>query len=312
MQQLLNANYGEGVSDAATKAELEGDLAKVKSTFDKSKYTEEELAYDANVDLNSQIAQLEATIAAIEAEIEAGKDLSYNKENIANKIAVAQKQATAIETQAKKNKENLDNEKAETAARYKDQTTIDDNLLKAIEDTKAELDKNAYDVAKAAAFENMLMSLTKDVNDMKADFAAAQEAGIKQKEKAFTDLQTANGTLVQSTAESLYDIANTAADRELKAEVADLQAQLDAISYFAEDYTLAVQKSLASQKKTIDERINGVKDEKGNVTTNGLVQDIQNAKMQDYKLDITGTSIADVKAVDPNDPTTNVQPLTYT
>ena len=150
------------------------------------------------------------------------------------------------------------------------------------------------------------MSLTKDVNDMKADFAAAQEAGIKQTEKAFTDLQKANGTLVQSTAESLYDIANTAADRELKAEVADLQAQLDAISYITEDYTLAVQKSLASQKKAIDEAINGVKDEKGNVTTNGLVQDIQNAKMQDYKLNITGTSIKDIKAVDPNDPTTNV------
>ena len=301
MQQLLNANYGEGVSDAATKAELEGDLAKVKSTFDKSKYTEEELAYDANVDLNSQIAQLEANIAAIEGEIEAGKDLSYNKENIANKIAVAQKQATAIETQAKKNKEELDKVKAATAAAYKAQTTIDDNLLKAIEATKAELDKNAYDEAKAAAFENMLKSLTKDVNDMKADFAAAQEAGIKQTEKAFTDLQTANIALVQSTAESLYDIANTAADRELKAEVADLQAQLDAISYFAEDYTLAVQKSLASQKKAIDEAINGVKDEKGNVTTNGLVQNIQNAKMQDYKLVITGTSIKDVKAVDPSD-----------
>ncbi|GEM_PF-6377007 len=311
MQTLLNANYGEGVSDAATKAELEGDLKAVKDAFDKSKYAEEELAYDgsfspANVDLNDEIAQLEATIAAIEAEIAAGENLSYNKENIANKIAVAQKQATAIETQAKKNKENLDKVKAATAAAYKVQTTIDDNLLKAIEDTKAELDKNAYDVAKAAAFENMLMSLTKDVNDMKADFAAAQEAGIKQTEKAFTDLKTANGTLVQSTAESLYDIANTAADRELKAEVADLQAQLDAISYFAEDYTLAVQKSLASQKKAIDEAINGVKDEKGNVTTNGLVQDIQNAKMQDYKLDITGTSIKDIKAVDPNDPTTNV------
>ena len=311
MQTLLNANYGEGVSDAATKAELEGDLKAVKDAFDKSKYAEEELAYDgsfspANVDLNDEIAQLEATIAAIEAEIAAGENLSYNKENIANKIAVAQKQATAIETQAKKNKENLDKVKAATADAYKAQTTIDDNLLKAIEDTKAELDKNAYDVAKAAAFENMLKSLTKDVNDMKADFAAAQEAGIKQTEKAFTDLQKANGTLVQSTAESLYDIANTAADRELKAEVADLQAQLDAISYITEDYTLAVQKSLASQKKAIDEAINGVKDEKGNVTTNGLVQDIQNAKMQDYKLDITGTSIKDIKAVDPNDPTTNV------
>ena len=305
MQQLLNANYGEGVSDAATKAELEGDLAKVKSTFDKSKYTEEELAYDANVDLNSQIAQLEANIAAIEAEIAAGKDLSYNKENIANKIAVAQKQATAIETQAKKNKENLDNEKAKTAAEYKAQTTIDDKLLKAIEDTKAELDKNAYDEAKAAAFENMLNSLTKEVNDMKDAFDAAQEAGIKQTEDPFKELLKANTALKQSTAESLYDIANTAADRELKAEVADLQAQLDAISYFAEDYTLAVQKSLASQKKTIDERINGVKDEKGNVTTNGLVQDIQNAKMQDYMV-IPGTSIKNVIAVDPNDPTTEV------
>ena len=306
MQQLLNANYGEGVSDAATKAELEGDLAKVKSTFDKSNYTEEELAYDANVDLNSQIAQLEANIAAIEGEIEAGKDLSYNKENIANKIAVAQKQATAIETQAKKNKENLDKVKAETAAAYKAQTTIDDNLLKAIEAIKAELNKNAYDVAKAAAFENMLKSLTKDVNDMKADFAAAQEAGIKQTEPAFTDLQTANIALVQSTAESLYDIANTAADRELKAEVADLQAQLDAISYITEDYTLAVQKSLASQKKAIDEAINGVKNAKGEVTTDGLVQDIQKAKMADYKLKITGTTIADVTAVDPSDGTTAV------
>ena len=311
MQTLLNANYGEGVSDAATKAELEGDLKAVKDAFDKSKYAEEELAYDgsfspANVDLNDEIAQLEATIAAIEAEIAAGENLSYNKENIANKIAAAKKQADAIKAQADVNKKNLDNQKMATAAEYKAQTTIDDNLLKAIEDTKAELDKNAYDVAKAAAFENMLKSLTKDVNDMKADFAAAQEAGIKQTEKAFTDLKKANGTLVQSTAESLYDIANTAADRELKAEVADLQAQLDAISYITEDYTLAVQKSLASQKKAIDEAINGVKDEKGNVTTNGLVQDIQNAKMQDYKLDITGTSIKDIKAVDPNDPTTNV------
>lgn len=312
MQQLLNANYGEGVSDAATKAELEGDLAKVKSTFDKSKYTEEELAYDANVDLNSQIAQLEATIAAIEGEIEAGKDLSYNKENIANKIAVAQKQADAIKEQADKNKENLDKVKAATAAAYKAQTTIDDNLLKAIEATKAELDKNAYDEAKAAAFENMLMSLTKDVNDMKADFAAAQEAGIKQTEKAFTDLQKANTALKQSTAEGLYDIRNTAADRELKAEVADLQAQLDAISYIDADYTLAVQKSLASQKKAIDEAINGVKDEKGKVTKDGLVQEIQKAKMQDYKLQINGTSIADFVAVDPIDEITAVTTsLTY-
>lgn len=303
MQQLLNANYGEGVSDAATKAELEGDLAKVKSTFDKSKYTEEELAYDANVDLNSQIAQLEANIAAIEGEIEAGKDLSYNKENIANKIAVAQKQATAIETQAKKNKENLDKVKAATAAAYKDQTDSDDKLLKVIEDVKKVLDQNSYDVAKAAAFENMLNSLTKEVEDMKADFAAAQADGVKQSDPAFADLQAENTALKTSIPESLYDIANTASDRQLNAEVADLQAQLDAISYTADDYTLAVQKSLASQKKAIDEAINGVKDEKGKVTTNGLVQDIQNAKMQDYKLVITGTgtSIKDVKAVDPSD-----------
>ena len=312
MQQLLNANYGEGVSDAATKAELEGDLAKVKSTFDKSKYTEEELAYDANVDLNSQIAQLEATIAAIEGEIEAGKDLSYNKENIANKIAVAQKQADAIKKQADKNKMNLDNEKAATAAEYKAQTTIDVNLLKAIEDTKAELDKNAYDEAKAAAFENMLMSLTKDVNDMKAAFEAAQEAGIKQTEDPFKDLLKANTALKQSTAEGLYDIRNTAADRELKAEVADLQAQLDAISYIDADYTLAVQKSLASQKKDIDEAINGVKDEKGKVTKDGLVQEIQKAKMQDYKLQINSISIAGFVAVDPIDETTAVTTsLTY-
>ena len=311
MQTLLNANYGEGVSDAATKAELEGDLKAVKDAFDKSKYAEEELAYDgsfspANVDLNDEIAQLEATIAAIEAEIAAGENLSYNKENIANKIAAAKKQADAIKTQADSNKKNLDDQKKATAAAYKAETDKADALLKVIEDVKKVLDQNSYDVAKAAAFENMLMSLTKDVNDMKADFAAAQEAGIKQKEKAFTDLQTANGTLVQSTAESLYDIVNTAADRQLNAEVADLQAQLDAISYTADDYTLAVQKSLANQKKAIDEAINGVKNAKGEVTTDGLVQDIQKAKMADYKLKITGTTIADVTAVDPSDGTTAV------
>lgn len=311
MQTLLNANYGEGVSDAATKAELEGDLKEVKDAFDKSKYTEEELAYDdsfspANVDLNDEIAQLEATIAAIEAEIAAGENLSYNKENIANKIAAAKKQADAIKTQADSNKKNLDDQKKATAAAYKAETDKADALLKVIEDVKKVLDQNSYDVAKAAAFENMLNSLTKEVEDMKADFDAAQAEGVKQADKAFTDLHNENSALTTSISESLYDIANTAADRELKAEVADLQAQLDAISYITEDYTLAVQKSLASQKKAIDEAINGVKDEKGNVTTNGIVQDIQNAKMQDYKLDITGTSIKDIKAVDPNDPTTNV------
>ena len=311
MQTLLNANYGEGVSDAATKAELEGDLKEVKDAFDKSKYTEEELAYDdsfspANVDLNDEIAQLEATIAAIEAEIAAGENLSYNKENIANKIAAAKKQADAIKTQADSNKKNLDDQKKATAAAYKAETDKADALLKVIEDVKKVLDQNSYDVAKAAAFENMLNSLTKEVEDMKADFDAAQAEGVKQADKAFTDLHNENSALTTSISESLYDIVNTAADRQLNAEVADLQAQLDAISYTADDYTLAVQKSLASQKKAIDEAINGVKNAKGEVTTDGLVQDIQKAKMADYKLKITGTTIADVTAVDPSDGTTAV------
>lgn len=311
MQTLLNANYGEGVSDATTKAELEGDLKAVKDAFDKSKYAEEELAYDgsfspANVDLNDEIAQLEATIAAIEAEIAAGEDLSYNKENIANKIVAAKKQADAIKAQADVNKKNLDNQKKATAAAYKAETDSDDKLLKVIEDVKKVLDQNSYDVAKAAAFENMLNSLTKEVEDMKADFAAAQADGVKQSDKAFADLLAENNALKTSIPESLYDIANTASDRQLNAEVADLQAQLDAISYTADDYTLAVQKSLANQKKAIDEAINGVKNAKGEVTTDGLVQDIQKAKMADYKLNITGSTIADVTAVDPSDGTTAV------
>ena len=309
MSQLLNANYGEGVSDAAAKAELEGDLAKVKSTFDKSGYTAEELAYAegqfedgtpfTNADLNGEIAQLEAAIAAIEAEIAAGDNLYYNKENIANKIAAAQKQATAIKTKAATNKANLTKVKTETAAAYTklltavsatDGFTSIKEINNLIDAAKTELDKNTDDKAKAAAFTNMLNRLSQKVSDQEAAINEAKEAGVLQTSAAFATLKTDNVKLYNSTVESLYDIKNTAADRELTAQAKELQAQLDAITYDENRYTLGDQKSLAKQKKAIDEAINGTDDGTGTMT-GGLVQEIAAAKAQDYELDDTGTAV---------------------
>lgn len=319
MSQLLNANYGEGVSDAAAKAELEGDLAKVKSTFDKSGYTAEELAYAegtfedgtpfTNANLNGEIAQLEAAIAAIEAEIAAGDNLYYNKENIANKIAAAQKQATAINNAAKQNKANLDQVKTETEAAYKklltavsatDGFTSIKEINNLIDAAKTELDKNTATTAKAAAFNNMLNRLSQKVSDQEAAINEAKEAGVLQTTAAFATLMIDNVNLYNSTVESLYDIKNTAADRELTAQAKELQDQLDAISYDETRYTLSDQKSLAKQKKAIDEAINGVKNAAGDVITDGLVQEIAAAKAQDYELDATGV------AVDPADGVTAV------
>jgi len=307
LNTLLTANYGEGTNDAAALADLQNDFAAVKAAFNKANYTDEELAYAAgqfedgssftNVDLSDEIAQLEAAISAIEADL-AGSNVYYNRESIADKIAAALKQAQTVKAQAEANKANLNKVKAEFNAAYDKLLTKTGQTPKSIADlnnviksAKSELDKNIYDVAKSASFANMFSVLEQKVADQKSAIETAKANGVLQTSGSFNTLKTNLQYTGDEIVETLYDIKNTAANRELVAQVADLQAQLDAIDYDAEQYTLAVQKTLAQKKAAIDAAINGTFDASGNLTANGVVQEIAAAKMQDYVLNASGVAV---------------------
>ena len=290
MTKLLNANYGEGVSNDAVKAELEAELAKLEGTV--GTYTDEELAYDAylvNKDLTDEVEQLNAAIADIKAEMaDKADNLYYYQEDISNKIAAAQKLADAIKTQAETNKANIEADKAAFENAYKGllQTNAKSIQLMnyAIEDAEWYMNNNTAETAKAAAFQHKLDQLKQNVTDMETRIKENKENGVKQTSWSFNRLNNDVNSLYDDLRESLYDLENTAADRELNAQAADLQAQLDAITYNPDDYTLKDQKDMAKLKKQIDEAINGVKNAAGEVTTDGLVQDIAKAKMEDYEL----------------------------
>ncbi|MBR1415859.1 MAG: hypothetical protein IJ570_08370 [Prevotella sp.] len=312
MTKLLNANYGEGVSNDAVKAELEAELAKLEGTV--GTYTDEELAYDAdlgNKDLTDEVEQLNAAIADIKAEMaDKADNLYYYQEDISNKIAAAQKLADAIKTQAEANKASIAADKAAFENAYKGLLQTNAKSIQrmnyAIEDAEWFMNNNTAETAKAAAFQHKLDQLTEQVSDMQETINASKEAGVKQTSAAFTTLSTKVQNLYDEIRESLYDLENTAADRELNAQAADLQAQLDAITYNPDDYTLKDQKDMANLKKQIDEAINGVKNAAGEVTTDGLVQDIAKAKMEDYELN---TSYNPVKPSTSTDATTSFEYL---
>ena len=300
MTLLLEANYQAGVANAAALTELTEELNALKGTFNAADYTEEELAYAEfaygrkNTDLSDEIDQLNAAIAAIEQEMADKADqLAYYQNNISDKIAAAQTLADAIKTQAETNKSNIQFINEQTELAYKnlleDGTPSIKSINEAIDSAEEELDYNTTTkTAQAAAFVNKLTQLRNKVSDLQDAIEEAKENGVKEYDWTFKYiLEPQVNALSAEVTEALYDIKNTAANRELIAQAAELQAQLDAISYDAENYTLADWKVMDGMKKAIDEAING----KADGSAKGLVQEIEDAKMQDYVLDASGNPV---------------------
>ena len=311
MTLLLEANYQAGVANTAALTELTNELNAVKGTFNAADYTEEELSYadftpygGTNEDLSDEIEQLNAAIAAIEQEMADKADqLAYYQDNISDKIAAAQKMANDIKAQAEANKNNIQYVNKQTEMAYKnlleDGTPSIKSINDAIDSAEEELDNNTTTkTAQAAAFVNKLTQLRNKVNGLQDDIEEAKENGVKEYDWTFYgDLKPQVSDLSVEVTEALYDIKNTAANRELNAQAAELQAQLDAISYDADNYTLADWKVMDGMKKAIEEAING----KADGSVKGLVQEIEDAKMQDYVLDTSGNPI---------DPTTSAAVIT--
>ena len=313
MTLLLEANYQAGVANAAALTELTEELNELKGTFNAADYTEEELSYAdftpygwTNEDLSDEIEQLNAAIAAIEQEMADKADqLAYYQNNISDKIAAAQQMAKAIKAQADANKKNIQWVIEQTETAYKDLlengTPSIKSINEAIDDAEEELDYNTTTkTAQAAAFVNKLTQLRNKVSDLQDAIEEAKENGVKEYDltfKGYGGLAFQVYNLSAEVTEALYDIKNTAANRELTAQAAELQAQLDAISYDAENYTLADWKVMDGMKKAIDEAING----KADGSVKGLVQEIEDAKMQDYVLNTSGNPI---------DPTTSAAVIT--
>ena len=262
MTLLLEANYQAGVANAAALTELTEELNALKGTFNAADYTEEELAYAEfaygrkNTDLSDEIDQLNAAIAAIEQEMADKADqLAYYQNNISDKIAAAQKMAKAIKAQADANKDNIQWVIKQTETAYKnlleDATPSIKSINEAIDSAEKELDNNTTTkTAQAAAFVNKLTQLRNKVSDLQDAIEEAKENGVKQYDWTFYGyLKPQVNDLSVEVTKALYDIKNTAANRELNAQAAELQAQLDAISYDADNYTLADWKVMDGMKK---------------------------------------------------------------
>ena len=263
LNALVEANDGEEGQEAY-RAGLNSDL---KAVADKAKFADD-VNEDVKAEYQDEMNDLVAAIEAVQAEIEASENPAYDTDRIESEIAALDKKADAllkdIETADKAAKAAIEaNDKA--AEKYQKDL---DAATKAVADSKAKIDK----YSEASAHSENFQSKYKLIEDK---IAAEQAALDALAAKGQADKYKAKYT-AKDLANAILEIEDAAANRQVNAELADLQtkfAEFSSIYVDESNYTPTDLKTIKDAITDIENRINGTYDD-GKLTKNGLVQDI--------------------------------------
>lgn len=264
LNALVEANDGEEGQEAY-RAGLNSDL---KAVADKAKFADD-VNENVKAEYQDEMNDLVAAIEAVQAEIEASENPAYDTDRIESEIAALDKKADAlladIETADKDAKDAIEaNDKA--AEKYQKNL---DAATKAVADSKAKIDKYSEASAHSENFQSKYKLIEDKIAAEQAalDALAAKGQAAKYKAKyTATDLEKA-----------ILEIEDAAANRQVNAELADLQtkfAEFSSIYVDESNYTPTDLKTIKDAITDIENRINGTYNEYGTLTKNGLVQDI--------------------------------------
>ena len=263
LNALVEANDGEEGQEAY-RAGLNSDI---NAVADKAKFADD-VNEDVKADYQDEMDALIAEIDAVKAEIEASENPAYDTDRIESEIAALDKKADAlladIETADKAAKAAIEaNDKA--AEKYQKDL---DAATKAVADSKAKIDK----YSEASAHSENFQSKYKLIEDkIAAEQAALDALAAKGQAAEYKAKYTA-----EDLAKAILEIEDAAANRQVNAELADLQtkfAEFSSIYVDESNYTPTDLKTIKDAITDIENRINGTYDD-GKLTKNGLVQDI--------------------------------------
>ena len=263
LNALVEANDGEEGQEAY-RAGLNSDI---NAVADKAKFADD-VNEDVKADYQDEMDALIAEIDAVKAEIEASENPAYDTDRIESEIAALDKKADAlladIETADKAAKAAIEaNDKA--AEKYQKDL---DAATKAVADSKAKIDKYSEANAHSENFQSKYKLIEDKIAAEQAalDALAAKGEAAKYKAKyTAIDLKKA-----------ILEIEDAAANRQVNAELADLQtkfAEFSSIYVDESNYTPTDLKTIKDAITDIENRINGTYVD-GKLTKNGLVQDI--------------------------------------
>ena len=263
LNALVEANDGEEGQEAY-RAGLNSDI---NAVADKAKFADD-VNEDVKAEYQDEMDALIAEIDAVKAEIEASENPAYDTDRIESEIAALDKKADAlladIETADKAAKAAIEaNDKA--AEKYQKNL---DAATKAVADSKAKIDK----YSEASAHSENFQSKYKLIEDkIAAEQAALDALAAKGQAAKYKAKYTA-----EDLAKAILEIEDAAANRQVNAELADLQtkfAEFSSIYVDESNYTPTDLKTIKDAITDIENRINGTYDD-GKLTKNGLVQDI--------------------------------------
>ncbi len=246
LTEMTNQNNSQASQTVLDK--LNAQVAELSSAIkqDPSNFTEEQQA-----DIAAQQEAIDKAIEAVKKLIEDKTDNILPYEEIINEKIADVKKA-------------IEDLQADAAAYQKEY----DDKVKAAEKLNADIAAGFEAIEKAIQdAKDEIADLGQSPEDFKAKFELVEGnlATLKDEIEAkngVTDAKdlTKVNDLMASTDETLADVLNTAAKRQLKAELADLQDQAKAISFNEDDYTIADNDKLNKQLDAVNTSISDLSD----------------------------------------------------
>lgn len=266
LADLVKANDGE--------AGQEGYRAALNSSLDavaKKAVFAEDVDAAVKAKYEGDMADLVTQVGIVRNEIKDSENPAFDTERIESEIAALDKAVDALNAKIK-----TDNDAAKAAAAV-NQTAYNTKLAELegyetqISNSKTKLDET---FTEATAKSENFAAKYKILEDKIA------EAKTKNEELAANGeaISTVDTELQTAVTKGIAAIEDAAAYRQVNAELKNLQAkfaELKAIVVNESNYTPTDLKAINDNKTDIDQRINGTYDTDGNLTKNGLVQDIQ-------------------------------------
>jgi hypothetical protein len=273
LTELSNANNPAGQSTVYDKLFAAADALNSNVDKDVTKFTEAE-----QKDIADQQADIDKSIDDLKALIEDKKDKIVAFEgSIQQKIEAIKADITALQQTVNEAQKALDAKIAAAKALADGANKTISETQKLIDEAKAEIDGYAY--TSAEDFKAKFDKLQQNLNDKQdAINAKAEDGSLKQEDvDGVADLK-------DEIMATITDVKNTAANRELLGELADLKAQFKDISVNEDDFTLGDLATINAQLEAIEDAIGD--------DTAGLEKDIADAKTNSKSYESLGTEEA--------------------
>lgn len=209
------------------KNKADGLSSEIGSQYEVDNFSDEQKA-----DIAAQKAAIDKAIEDVKAQIEAKKDniLPY-AENIEDQIEDIKNQIAAMQAAVQTAQDELDEARADLAM-FLAQTELGlDVMQRMVDFAKETID--AYKYTKAADFAPKF-NMMQEAVDAKKAYIEEKLADATISEQDIDDMVE----LLDNNAETIMDVLNTAANRELLAKKANLQEQADAIEIDENRFTL--------------------------------------------------------------------------